>query len=418
MFGQGFIPDDFEGEYCCYSVEWPSSPKWLAVLRGVLTMPAQGRFWDKHTGTITQAQEQIKPTFDNNLHLQEVLMTCNSPELALIADAINNLAMAQCCGSGEFSGRGSGGAGTSRPPLSEVTQAEILADPAEHGYADEEEFLSDKCAIANDIIETLKADLGKLAISNLFGMSHTSFAALIAITLATPIPIDDIIAIAALLLSIGSVIVVTSSLSIINDNDQELLCDLFNGTDAATSKSLFLDHFGEFADAGIADPVTNFAAKTFMSYMLGPAVVNRLYYKDLTRIWEGGDCSECEEEPENPWSVEIAGTDCAAATMTWVEGNTWEFVSGCQFGGYVGACKLTDGINRELTFELISGSLTVHPNGSYRPIWKNIQTNYTVGGGVVNWQSDSFPPADVCGDYWECHSGAAYVLHVTIGDEC
>lgn len=354
MYGQGNIPDDWEGEYCCYAVEWPNSPKWHAVLRGVLTIPAQGRFWDKNTGIITEAQEVIKPTFDTNLHFEEVIMTCNSPELALIADAINNLALAQCCGTGSFSGRGSGGAGSSSPPLLTVTHDEIIADPTGNGYEDEEEFLNDKCAIANDIIEILKADLGKLAITNLFGMSHTSFAALIAITLATPIPIDDIIAIAALLLSIGSVIVVTTSLSLINDNAQELMCDLYNGTDAANSKALFMAHFGEYVIAGVADPVTAFACNTFMSYMLGPSVVNRLYYKDLTRIWTGGDCSNCEEvvccnifeEDAQGWEytteMPLSGTLTETGHVTWLEAGRLHLHSDASGGGVYAAMIKTD----------------------------------------------------------------------------
>lgn len=51
------IPDDWAGtEWACVILEWPDSVQWLGLLRGFVTTPARGRFWDGKTGSITDAQ--------------------------------------------------------------------------------------------------------------------------------------------------------------------------------------------------------------------------------------------------------------------------------------------------------------------------------------------------------------------------
>lgn len=51
------IPNDWAGvEWGCVLVEWPLSEQWFGILRGLVTTPVRGRFWDGSTGTITDAQ--------------------------------------------------------------------------------------------------------------------------------------------------------------------------------------------------------------------------------------------------------------------------------------------------------------------------------------------------------------------------
>lgn len=51
------IPDDWDGEtWGCVLVDWPLSEQWFGILRGFVTTPARGRFWDGSTGSIIDAQ--------------------------------------------------------------------------------------------------------------------------------------------------------------------------------------------------------------------------------------------------------------------------------------------------------------------------------------------------------------------------
>lgn len=293
-YGQGVIPDDWEGEFCRYAVCWPNSPQWHAVLRGVLTIPAQGRFWDGQTGTIIEAQSVIRQTFDYNLHFEEVIMACGDEGLAQIALAIQMLATSNITtNSGCCDNKGSRGQGQTAPPFSPITPGDPETDPPPDGFEEWEEFNLQKCAIAWDIIEKLELDLGEMAIINIGNLGISGLAAILALAFATPIPFDDIVAIAALLLAVAAEIIITTTLSIVNDNEEVLTCGLFSGTDAQSSRTMFLSEFDILATAGIADPVQRFACETLIRYMVGSAVVNRLYTKDLTRVWNERDCSMC-----------------------------------------------------------------------------------------------------------------------------
>lgn len=51
------IPNDWDGEtWGCFLIEWPLSEQWAGLLRGLVTTPVRGRFWDGSTGIITDAQ--------------------------------------------------------------------------------------------------------------------------------------------------------------------------------------------------------------------------------------------------------------------------------------------------------------------------------------------------------------------------
>lgn len=220
-----------------------------------------------------------------------------------------------CCGDGGGSGAGSGGAGTAQPPFTPPIDSDPETDPPPEGFETWEEYKGYKCAIANDILQTLVEDLGEMALYTFGGISLESLATLITITISTPVPFDDIIVIAGLLLTVAAEIVITTCISIIEDNHDDLVCALYTGTDSSTSRSLFLAKFGDFADSGIADPIENFAAKSLMAYMVGSSVTNRLYYKDNTRNWGTADCSSCECNTEGEASFQIfEGT-------TWGEGD-------------------------------------------------------------------------------------------------
>lgn len=51
------IPNDWNGtDWACVIIEWPDSPQWMGLLRGLITTPTRGRHWDGTTGSIVDAQ--------------------------------------------------------------------------------------------------------------------------------------------------------------------------------------------------------------------------------------------------------------------------------------------------------------------------------------------------------------------------
>jgi hypothetical protein len=97
------IPNDWDGiSFCRWAICWPESVLWEAILRGLVTNPSRGRFWDADTGNILEVQEAFLPALDYNSQLKEVFMACDDQGLTLIAQAINNLALS-VGGSGKLS---------------------------------------------------------------------------------------------------------------------------------------------------------------------------------------------------------------------------------------------------------------------------------------------------------------------------
>lgn len=297
--GDAVIPSDFDGEYCCYAVMWPSSPEWQAVLRGVLTIPSTGRYWLASSGAITEAQEIVKATFDNNMHLEESIMSCNDPALAGIAEGLQQIAIAlseqaaaanNCC-----TGNGSGGAGQFPPPISDVPQGNPNTDDPPEGFESWEEFFSDKCAKANQIIVELRASLLRVGIINFSALSLDALAIALTVALTLAVPAAVIIEIVGLLISAGAEIIVASLLTYINDNETDLICALFGAENASQSYDDFHTVLGDAVDIGTADPVEAYAIKTLARYLVNSQVVNSLYLKDLTVVYPETDCSGCDE---------------------------------------------------------------------------------------------------------------------------
>jgi len=87
------IPSDWDGEdWACLIVEWPNSVEWLGILRGLITTPTRGRFWDSQTGTITEAQ-----AIGLEIEERNPVSSCDEivAQLTAIATAVENLDVSQ-----------------------------------------------------------------------------------------------------------------------------------------------------------------------------------------------------------------------------------------------------------------------------------------------------------------------------------
>lgn len=62
-------PDDWQGQWECYQVEWPSSPLYRAILLGFLSYLTRGRAWDEKNGSIRDAQKIGREIFERNYPL-------------------------------------------------------------------------------------------------------------------------------------------------------------------------------------------------------------------------------------------------------------------------------------------------------------------------------------------------------------
>jgi len=61
------IPDDHNDDaWVCIQLDWPNSPMWLGILRGIVTLFRRGRTWDGGSGSVASAQSIGEQIFDRN----------------------------------------------------------------------------------------------------------------------------------------------------------------------------------------------------------------------------------------------------------------------------------------------------------------------------------------------------------------
>ena len=88
------IPSDWDGEsWTCILIDWPNSEYWLSILRGFLTTPLRGRFWDGRSGSIISAQaigEEIAERNSDIMSCQDIVN-----KLDELVTAIQNIDVSQ-----------------------------------------------------------------------------------------------------------------------------------------------------------------------------------------------------------------------------------------------------------------------------------------------------------------------------------
>lgn len=312
------IPDDWDGEtWRCWAVEWPDSVAWNAMLRGFITMPTVGRFWDERTGSVIAAQAVGIEIWNRNSPLEESLMSCNEDTqaaLALIAEKLQGLIDKACCPTGSpgsgILNSGSRGAGISQqPPNSYLEDLGTEIPPT--GFDTWAQYRQHKCNAANDIVLQHKIDL--LSLSNLVP-GESTFTGILTVlvgVLLTPVPYDDLAYIIGLLTVAAFEYSLMAELSSgVQDDAENLICTLYSSSDAETAQANFRNEI----DGLIAEVTAVELAQEWLHDLvigLTPMdVFNRLFV-NLATTTQGADCSACEPPPPVAYEV-ILGTETSS----------------------------------------------------------------------------------------------------------
>lgn len=379
------IPSDWDGEtWKCYSVEWPNSEEWYAILYGFITTPKQGRFWDGQTGSIVAVQETGNEIWDRNYpDLEESLMSCSEDFLALLASQNNLLAemvqalnrQADCCSTGGAATGGLGGSrGTGTVDVSPINYDESNnPDTPPPGFDSWSEYRSHKCNMATQIVRELARDLLNASLIELASVGISALSGILVVTFVSPIPFDGLLTIATAIIVGG---IIGSYLATISEDitsvETNLVCQLYTAETASEAETKL--------EAALADIIENSGiGSTFWPYlkqmvnaMITIASMNRLFVNVPTS--ETGDCTSCE--PAYWWSCsvgELLDYDTDQVELGAVED---------AYGGYIlilGMDTATD-----FTTSLQNGSITTHPDS---PQCATTQFVTNVGCNVTCYQS-------------------------------
>jgi len=297
------IPQDWEGEFCRYSICWPKSLNWEIILRGLVTEPSRGFFWDEGTGSVVDVLSVIRQTVDYNLQLQEVIVSCGDAGLTQIANALTLLAQRQCCNDTVVGPNGFFGNVIIQPVSGEPVQIYgeepgIGLGPTEfpENYPDRESYDVDKCRIATRIVDGWIA-----TVNNLAGLGAVNFAGLVAVaTLVIAgvivFPPAGFVILFGALGAIGFVEGTLLALAMkLSDSRDDIICTLYNGE----STEAILGVYGDVLDSLIAAiPATGsiaVALKTIALVLANTETLNKLFSGEPTTGNDDADCSSCVE---------------------------------------------------------------------------------------------------------------------------
>lgn len=207
-----------------------------------------------------------------------------------------NLNQTISCGEG-----GSGGAGSyPADPSDQTTTPEDEAGDPPPGFDSWAQFRQYQCDMAYLIMNQMIGDIATGAISAAIYASIGTLAPVLIAALLTPIGWSTIIAIAILWIGIWALGVEVSLFSqLLEDNKEEFVCELLDGTSVSSSISSFADLVsstvdGETTLGALPDAVRSQIKQLIVSYATVDSI-NRLYEKAPLPPPGGNDCSECEE---------------------------------------------------------------------------------------------------------------------------
>lgn len=230
------VPDDWNGEdYTLWMLCAPCSPQWNAIVNGSVYELSRARNWDADSGDFLAARDLGKEIFFT-------MANCNDG-LVQIANAIALLARNQ--GAGGFDCGCPGGTGTEFDGINE--QQPTVFGPGEQ-WPTEQDYLDDKCHIANIMfrdyrelfvelnalnIDTLTAGTASLAIGTIAAVVAGLFATgPIGLTIGVIAGLASLF-IGAPLFDLGDIV------AELDANKTDLVCALYNATDADTAKADF-----------------------------------------------------------------------------------------------------------------------------------------------------------------------------------
>jgi hypothetical protein len=243
-------------------------------------------------------------------------MSCNDDVLAMlegIKNALIDLVNEECCPTpAQPGGGGSRGAGTTRqPPNTFESDGENF--PEDQGWDTREEWKNYECNAAWDLINNLTQDLlGLSGITIALTTGITGWVAVLIGVLVTPIPFDDLAALAALLITSSLLYGLMAELSvIIGDNRDNLVCILYNAENATEAQQDLVGELNGLVNDNFSDPGASFLLHV-IDYMVTFDSVNKLFVGGVT-VKQDADCSECEEPPAGTYTVVIGSEDSEPA---------------------------------------------------------------------------------------------------------
>lgn len=356
----------------------------------------------------------VLDTFDQG-EMELTQMTCLDDlveainDLGLKLDTVNqNLVSVAnnsgCCGSS------SGGAGTNQDePL--PYDEDAIPDTPPEGFEDFAEYREHKCNAADFLLDTLVTDLQRWSVLSIVGLLLSGLASAIAVVTLTPIPFDDLLFIAGVIIVGGLLLSYLAELSvIINSNLSDLICELYEAPNAESGRNSLITAIEALIDAQSWTETIKDQVKSILPRMITTNAVNRLFEPGAQ--FEGdGDCSDCF----SGCTPLTSGLTIDYGTGSHVGDGVWEIASVFAAGWPCGANAqevavylIPEGFYL-VTAEIISGSPAACGTDIYHA-FEGLGSPYS---GVEGSGNAGFTPGQSLGSLYVLSDGA-FTIRLTL----
>ena len=304
------IPDDWSGEFCRYAVCWPNSPKWKAILRGLVSQAARGWSWDEKTGDLIFTLGAMRSVLPQNLELREVIMACGDEGLDKVADALFAIARNQCCDGGAPDNGGihgyvEDGEGESWPIYGQAPPMALPTGKVPEDYdGTYEQYLLDKCALSAQIVRGVINTARNWAYINFAQTAGLITTIVILIAGGVIVPVFLIPALIAA--AIGLVGIQAALLALANgmqDNFDDLVCALYSNDTVRGMIEGVSTILGAILTLIPATGRTASFLRLVAGILFSTDTLNQLLTLDGSYA-EPYDCSGCDDPSLGPWNVE------------------------------------------------------------------------------------------------------------------
>lgn len=262
-----------------------------------------------------------------------------------------------CSGSGGRSG--SGGSGSTAPSNEGITEGEPSTDPPPDGFDEWSEYFTNKCSMATYLVGTLSDDLGRLGSIDFELKTIGTLATIMIALLLNPIPGDEILGLAAILIGIVTVAsdLLRNMQTVVGSNSQDLICALYTAKSSYEAESAIQVTFSDAWDnSEFGGGSFDWAAKLVFNTMVTSAMTNKLFQLQTSVSLPEGDCSYCEEDECFTFDTDLEGWTYLGAFAGW----------GLS-GGY---------LNHDEAGVMVQGSSSTNYTGAISPTIEHVIAQY------------------------------------------
>lgn len=261
--------------------------------------PKSGQRWEMSTGEEFASYQNDIQELDSKITGGD-FMTCLEQGLSEIAQALKYMADRQCCEGGNV-GPGGGvvstytdGNGNERPIYGSAPPATLPEAGYPSNYDSLEDYLLDKCKLANLVFDGWLLTIRGLATITVF--NAIALAGLIGFALAGSI----VLAPAAIPVMIGALIVLGTFVAMFSDiadglqeNKASIVCDLYNSSTVEEMTTLLSDAIDLTIEGlSVAGPIGE-ALKLVVMLLVNSDTLSQLLNGTATLGYPDADCSSC-----------------------------------------------------------------------------------------------------------------------------